>query len=75
MKIKIPTPTFLEIQSELADWLMSSELGDDVYGTMVEMINNDERYTDEGQDIFNNYYDDVEAFLSNYFEKEEDNDD
>jgi hypothetical protein len=73
MKIKIPTPTFLEIQSELADWLMSSELGDDVYGTMVEMINNDERYTDEGQDIFNNYYDDVEAFLSNYFEKEEDN--
>jgi len=73
MKIKIPTPTFLEIQSELADWLMSSELGDDVYGTMVEMINNDERYTDEGQDIFNNYYDDVEEFLSNYFEKEEDN--
>ena len=73
MKIKIPTPTFLEIQSELADWLMSSELGDDVYGTMVEMVNNDERYTDEGQDIFNNYYDDVEAFLSNYFEKEEDN--
>jgi len=73
MTIKIPTSTFLEIQSELADWLMSSELGDDVYGTMVEMINNDERYTDEGQDIFNNYYDDVEAFLSNYFEKEEDN--
>ena len=73
MKIKIPTPTFLEIQSELADWLMSSELGDDVYGTMVEMINNDERYTDEGQDIFNNYYDDVEEFLLNYFEKEEDN--
>jgi hypothetical protein len=42
MKIKIPTPTFLEIQSELADWLMSSELGDDVYGTMVEMINNEQ---------------------------------
>jgi|TARA_S200002703_G_scaffold57216_1_gene49976 hypothetical protein len=71
MKIKIPTPTFLEIQSQLADWLMSSELGDDVYGTMVEMINNDERYTDEGQDIFNNYYDDVEAFLLNYFQKED----
>jgi hypothetical protein len=52
---------------------MSSELGDDVYGTMVEIINNQESYTDEGQDIFNNYYDDVEAFLSNYFEKEEDN--
>jgi hypothetical protein len=71
MMIKIPTPTFLEIQSQLADWLMSSELGDDVYSTMLEMINNDERYTDEGQDIFNNKYDDVEAFLLNYFEKED----
>ena len=69
--IKIPTPTFLEIQSQLADWLMSSELGDDVYSTMLEMINNDERYTDEGQDIFNNKYDDVEASLLNYFEKED----
>jgi|TARA_B100000900_G_scaffold360192_1_gene332123 hypothetical protein len=69
--IKISTPTFLEIQSQLADWLMSSELGDDVYSTMLEMINNDERYTDEGQDIFNNKYDDVEAFLLNYFEKED----
>lgn len=73
MKIKIPTPTFLEIQSQLADWLMSSELGDDVYSTMVEMINNEERYTDEGQDIFNNHYDNVEEFLLHYFEKEEDN--
>jgi hypothetical protein len=73
MKIKIPTPTFLEIQSELADWLMSSKLGDDVYSTMVEMNNNSEIYTDEGQDIFNNYYDYVEAFLLNFFEKEEDN--
>ena len=71
MTIKIPTPTFLEIQSQLADWLMSSELGDDVYSTMLEMINNDERYTDEGQDIFNNKYDDVEAFLLNYFQKED----
>lgn len=71
MTIKIPTPTFLEIQSQLADWLMSSELGDDVYSTMLEMINNDERYTDEGQDIFNEKYDDVEAFLNNYFEKED----
>jgi hypothetical protein len=73
MKIKIPTPTFLEIQSDLADWLMSSKLGDDVYSTMVEMNNNSESYTDEGQDIFNNYYDYVEAFLNNYFEREEDN--
>ena len=73
MKIKIPTPTFLEIQSELADWLMNTDVGDDVYGTMVEMVNNEERYTDEGQDYFNDYYDYAETFLLQYFEKEEDN--
>ena len=71
MAIKISTPTFLEIQSQLADWLMSSELGDDVYSTMVKITNNDQCYTDEGQDIFNNYYDDVESFLLKYFEKED----
>ena len=71
MTIKIPTPTFLEIQSELADWLMVSELGDDVYSNMIETVNKDESYTDEGQEIFNEKYDDVEAFLLNYFEKED----
>jgi hypothetical protein len=73
MKIKIPTPTFLEIQSHLADWLMNTDVGDDVYSTMVEMVNNEERYTDEGQDYFNDYYDYAETFLLEYFEKEEDN--
>ena len=74
MKVKIPTPTFLEIQSHLADWLMNTDVGDDVYSTMVEMVNNEERYTDEGQDYFNDYYDYAETFLLQYFEKEEDND-
>jgi hypothetical protein len=73
MKVKIPTPTFLEIQSHLADWLMNTDVGDDVYSTMVEMVNNEERYTDEGQDYFNDYYDYAETFLLEYFEKEEDN--
>ena len=50
---------------------MSTELGQDVYSTMLEMHNNTESYTDEGQDIFNEKYDDVEAFLLNYFEKED----
>ena len=71
MTIKIPTPTFLEIQSQLADWLMSSELGDENYGTMIIRTEDEERYTDEGQDIFNDKYDDVEAFLLNYFQKED----
>lgn len=73
MKVKIPTPTFLEIQSHLADWLMNTDVGDDVYSSMVEMVNNEERYTDEGQDYFNDYYDYAETFLLEYFEKEEDN--
>ena len=71
MTIKIPTSTFLEIQSDLADWLMSTELGHDKYITMLKIINNDESYTDEGQEIFNEKYDDVEAFLNNYFEMED----
>ena len=71
MKVKIPTPTFLEIQSHLADWLMNTDVGDDVYSTMVEMVNNEERYTDEGQDYFNDYYDYAETFLLQYFEKED----
>jgi len=71
MTIKIPTPTFLEIQSEIADWLMSTELGQDVYLTMLIRTEDEERYTDEGQEIFNEKYDDVEAFLNNYFEKED----
>jgi hypothetical protein len=73
MPIKIPTPTFLEIQSELADWLMNCELGDDaMQSTMIETVDNELHYTEEGQEIFNDYYDDVEAFLLNYFEKEND---
>jgi len=73
MPIKIPTPTFLEIQSELADWLMNCELGDDaMQSTMIETVDNEQHYTEEGQEIFNDYYDDVEAFLLNYFEKEND---
>jgi len=73
MTIKIPTPTFLELQSEIADWLMNCELGDDaMQSTMIETVDNEQHYTEEGQEIFNDYYDDVEAFLLNYFEKEND---
>ncbi len=73
MTIKIPTPTFLELQSEIADWLMNCELGDDaMQSTMIETVDNEQHYTEEGQEIFNDYYDDVEVFLLNYFEKEND---
>ena len=68
MTVKITTPTFLEIQSQIAEWLMISELGDEKYKTMLVKTEDEERYTDEGQDIFNDKYDDVEQFLLGYFE-------
>ena len=71
MTVKIATPTFLEIQSQIAEWLMISELGDEKYKTMLVKTEDEERYTDEGQDIFNDKYDDVEQFLLGYFEKED----
>ena len=71
MTVKITTPTFLEIQSQIEEWLMISELGDEKYKTMLVKTEDEERYTDEGQDIFNDKYDDVEQFLLGYFEKED----
>ena len=71
MTVNLSTPIFLELTSEIADWLMISELGDEKYKTMLIKTEDEERYTDEGQDIFNEKYDDVEAFLNNYFEKED----
>jgi hypothetical protein len=71
MTVKITTPTFLEIQSQIAEWLMISELGDEKYKNMLVKTEDEERYTDEGQDIFNDKYDDVEQFLLGYFEKED----
>ena len=94
-KIKIPTSTFKEIQLELADWLMSAEVGHDTYITMLEPLDEDgtllrdnneddvwqsnvlsleQRYTDEGQDIFIKKYEDVEAFLNKYFKAKDTND-
>ena len=72
MTIKIPTPIFLELQSQIADWLMNCELGDDGHSSMIETVDDEQHYTEEGQEIFNDYYDDVEVFLLNYFEKEND---
>tara|TARA_R110000737_G_C14199318_1_gene416967 strand:- start:164 stop:379 length:216 start_codon:yes stop_codon:yes gene_type:complete len=71
MTIKIPTSTFLSLTSEIADWLMIEELGDEKYKTMLIKTEDEERYTDEGQDNFNDKFDDVEQFLLGYFEKED----
>tara|TARA_R110000822_G_scaffold168847_1_gene308879 strand:- start:43 stop:258 length:216 start_codon:yes stop_codon:yes gene_type:complete len=71
MTIKIPTSTFLSLTSEIADWLMIEELGDEKYKTMLIKTEDEERYTDEGQDNFNDKFDDVEVFLTTYFEKED----
>lgn len=71
MTVKIPTDTFIALTCEIADWLMSSELGDKKYQTMLIQTDKEISYTEEGQDIFNEWNYVVEHYLSTYFQKED----
>jgi len=61
---KINASSFLEVTSELADFIMQEKYGDEyenyIYQDDVGVIN----YTQEGQDIFNNYIGEVETYLN-----------
>ena len=61
---KINASTFLEVTSELADFIMQEKYGDEyenyIFQDDVGVIN----YTQEGQDIFNNYVGEVETYLN-----------
>ena len=61
---KINASSFLEVTSELADFIMQEKYGDEyenyIFQDDVGVIN----YTEEGQDIFNNYLDEVETYLN-----------
>ena len=72
---KINASTFLEVTSELADFIMQEKYGDEyenyIFQDDVGVIN----YTQEGQDIFNNYVGEVETYLNSagiYHEGDED---
>ena len=62
-KYYIDASSFLEVTSELADYIMQEKLGDKydkyVYQDDVGVYN----YTEAGQDIFNNYVEEVEGYL------------
>ena len=61
---KINASNFLEVTSELADFIMQEKYGDEyenyIYQDDVGVIS----YTEEGQDIFNNYLGEVETYLN-----------
>ena len=62
-KYYIDASSFLEVTSELADYIMQENMGDEyenyIYVEEDEVIN----YTEEGQKIFNNYVEVIEGYL------------
>ena len=62
-KYYIDASSFLEVTSELADYIMQEKLSDKydnyIYEDESEVIN----YTKEGQDMFNNYVEVIEGYL------------
>jgi hypothetical protein len=62
-KYYIDASSFLEVTSELADYIMQEKLGDayDNYIYEDEVYN----YTKAGQDMFNNYVEIIEGYLHN----------
>jgi len=71
MKTKIPTDAFVALTSDIADWLMLVDLGDKQYKSLVVYSNGGDSFNDEGQDIYNDWNDDVEQALHTYFDKED----
>ena len=64
-KYYIDASSFLEVTSELADYIMQEKYGDEyenyIYQDDVGAIN----YTKAGQDMFNNYVEIIEGYLHN----------
>ena len=71
MKTKIPTDAFVALTDDIADWLMLVSLGDKQYKSLVVYSNGGDSFNDEGQDIYNDWNDDVEQALHTYFDKED----
>jgi hypothetical protein len=74
---KINASSFLEVTSELADFIMQEKYGDEYENYIFRDEDGAYNYTEEGQDIFNTYVGDVEKYLNSagiYHEDTEDND-
>ena len=70
-KPKISTSLFVELTSDFAEWLMVTNLGDKKYRSLLVEVDGVESFNDEGQEIYNDWNDDVEQALSTYFERED----
>ena len=64
-KYYIDTPSFLEVTSKLADFMMQDKLDMKYYENCIYQDEDDVyAYTDEGQEIFNNYIDQMTRILN-----------
>ena len=61
---KINASSFLEVTSELADFIMQEKYGDEYENYIFRDEDGSHDYTEEGQDIFNEYFDEVETCLN-----------
>tara|TARA_E500000305_G_scaffold96424_1_gene86456 strand:- start:38 stop:286 length:249 start_codon:yes stop_codon:yes gene_type:complete len=64
-KYYIDASSFLEVTSELADFMMQEKLGEKYYEDCIYVDEDDVyNFTDEGQEMFNNYVDQMTRILS-----------
>ena len=61
---KINASNFLEVTSELADFIMQEKYGDEYENYIFRDEDGSYNYTEEGQEIFNNYLGEVETYLN-----------
>ena len=64
-KYYIDASNFLEVTSELADFMMQEKLSDKYDNYIYEDESGVINYTKAGQDIFNNYVEIIEVYLRN----------
>ena len=61
---KINASSFLEVTSELADFIMQEKYGDEYENFIFRDEDEVYNYTEEGQEIFNTYLGEVETYLN-----------
>ena len=63
-KYYIDAPSYLEVTSDIADYVMQQKLGKD-YDNYTYEEQGSINFTEEGQEIFNKYLEEIEGFFSN----------
>ena len=64
-KYYIDASSFVEVTGELADFMMQEKLGEKYYEDYIYVDEDDVyNFTDEGQEMFNNYVDQMTRILS-----------